>query len=62
MCENNKETKLICISKCPELDCDNLTHCIDTLEGIRNKEERGFDYCPCGNKDEWEELDSSAIR
>ncbi|MNP79370.1 hypothetical protein D3C76_1771880 [compost metagenome] len=56
MCENKKEVKLICISKCPELDRDNLTHCIDTLEGIRNKEERGFDYCPCGNRDEWKEL------
>ena len=42
--------------KCPELDYDNSPHCIDTEEGIRGREERCYDYCPCGNKAIWKEI------
>ncbi len=50
-----KNQKYICISYCPELDIDNLKHCIDTIEGIRNREEIHCDYCPCGNLPTWRE-------
>ncbi|EQB4340918.1 hypothetical protein ACYJ2U_001637 [Clostridium botulinum] len=46
----------ICITKCPEVDCDNSRHCIDTKEGILEKEERCCDYYPCGNIPVWEEI------
>lgn len=48
--------RFACMAKCPELDCDNLIHCMDTKEGIQEKEERYGDYCPCGNVPIWEEI------
>jgi len=45
--------KYICIQKCPELDDDNSKHCVDTKQGILEKEERFLDYCPCGNTPKW---------
>jgi len=49
--------RFICIQKCPELDCDNAKHCINTKEGIQEREERYQDYCPCGNEAVWKEID-----
>lgn len=48
--------RFICITKCPELDCEDLAHCMDTKEGIQRKEETGQDYCPCGNEPIWKEI------
>lgn len=45
--------KYICIAKCPELDDDNLRHCIATKEQIQEREERLGVYCPCGNEEKW---------
>lgn len=56
----------ICITKCPELDCDNSPHCIGTGDYIKREEELWHDFCPCGNVAKWEEykkqpLDTSQI-
>lgn len=50
----NPNQKLICVAKCPELDCTNNRHCIDTEKGIKVIEEHR-DYCPCGNVAKWAE-------
>jgi hypothetical protein len=50
------EKKFICIQNCGELDMDDMGHCIDTKEGIQEREERCQDYCPCGNIALWEEI------
>jgi len=47
--------KYICIQKCPELDEENLKHCIVTEETLQ--EIRFSDYCPCGNQEKWEEIE-----
>ena len=54
--------KYICVAKCPELDCDNHTHCIDTLEGIQETEDRQNNYCPCGNTPEWKKYYNNPIK
>lgn len=45
--------KYECTAKCPELDKDNIPHCV---EYIRN-EEQLFNLlnkeCPCGNDPKW---------
>jgi hypothetical protein len=53
---NEKEKRFICIQKCPELDCQDLAHCIATKAEIAAREDRRQDYCQCGNTSEWEEL------
>ena len=52
----NNNIKFICVAKCPELDMDSYTHCIDTKEEIRSREDKCQDYCPCGNNPIWEEI------
>lgn len=54
MCE-----KFICIAKCPELDNENLRHCIDTKEGIIRREDELCDYCPCGNTPIWKPIEEN---
>jgi hypothetical protein len=46
----------ICVANCPELDGEKRTHCIQTKVGIKRREEMIGDYCPCGNKAIWKEL------
>lgn len=46
----------ICITKCPELDCEDFPHCIFTGDYIKRRESIGRDFCPCGNVDKWEEI------
>jgi len=43
--------KYVCVAKCPELDDDNLAHCIITQEEF--DEDR---VCPCGNIPKYEKL------
>jgi predicted RNA-binding Zn-ribbon protein involved in translation (DUF1610 family) len=50
--------KFICIAHCPELDDKNLRHCTDTKEAIRKREEEFQDYCPCGNQEIWQKIES----
>lgn len=39
-----------CVSKCPELDCDNTEHC---MKNFTNEDEMKEFECPCGNKPSW---------
>lgn len=43
--------RYVCLAKCPELDIDNLAHCIISQEDLDNDIE-----CPCGNKPKYEKV------
>ena len=49
--------KYVCVATCPELDNNNIEHCVDTLAGIYDRCDVHIDYCPCGNTLVWEPLD-----
>ena len=46
----NNDKMLICITKCPELDCDNEKHCT-VSERHYQEDIMERDFCPCGNKE-----------
>jgi hypothetical protein len=44
--------KYKCIAICPELDIEHLPHCTFSEERIKDLDEYGREYCPCGNQTE----------
>lgn len=52
-----QDLKYTCITKCPDLDCDNIKHCTATAEYLKMLKDRGRDdFCPCGKMPVYELL------